>query len=477
MNKLFTLIILSCFSSLVFAACPSTMVIDQQQLGSNFDNWILSYMFGTGSIVRSQEIFKQDFVPAVSGELPKIELYGKLGNTYNTNPSLAFSCFASGSDDFPLGTSSYQKIAQQFYINSTYSAYQWGTIRWKMLKAGGLVNYGDVLISIQADDGSGAPDGTPIVEGTIVEGTAGDGAWNYYPTNNTYMVFWQDGSSNPEVANLSTGGTYWIVWEVDNITAPGSYWLRGDLGTACQSNASLRVSYYDGSWHPLANRQIEFEMNPASAFIASNNLCISVYDGASFLKSELVWFNTTSNAWSSTSSLGWRTNNLCNLGSSADGPTLTSGHIYTLSVRNPYYGDNFISMNYSAGAYAFGNASFQYWGNPTPLVDPYGVALKFRTYTCGPAPSATPTPSPAPSVTPTPTLPPGSCTSAADCSYGYNCNRDTGICYQRSQDYTAWGNYWIELFFNWNTAYLVIAGTIILIFIVALPFMSKLRDE
>jgi len=62
----------------------------------------------------------------------------------------------------------------------------------------------------------------------------------------------------------------------------------------------------------------------------------------------------------------------------------------------------------------------------------------------------------------TPTTAPGYCNSAGDCNYGYNCNRDMHTCYPRAQFYSQWGDFFVQLFYNWNIAYVILAVAAIL---------------
>lgn len=84
------------------------------------------------------------------------------------------------------------------------------------------------------------------------------------------------------------------------------------------------------------------------------------------------------------------------------------------------------------------------------------------------------TPTPTASVTPTPPI---ACTSTMDCPYAYNCDTAMHLCYPRAQKYQQWGLEWIGLFFQMNTVYIIVVGAIILIFLVALPTLSRAREE
>jgi hypothetical protein len=93
-----------------------------------------------------------------------------------------------------------------------------------------------------------------------------------------------------------------------------------------------------------------------------------------------------------------------------------------------------------------------------------------------PSPSVAPSSSPTPTVTSTPTAP-VYCNSTMDCDYAYNCNTTSHSCYPRSQNYQQWGLEWVGMFFNFSTMYLVYAGFIILICIVAIGFLKNVRED
>jgi len=462
MNKLFVsiLILLSLLSSFNAATCSGGYITDQQNALYTTSLQIPTALLGAGVYSRHINRFGQEFIPAVSGELYSIEAYGSISSSldyinYNYYSTDALVCNSSRNDSFYFTEDYFEKWAQSFpYTSSEGNMF---TIRFRLAKESSSV--GDLAVAIEADNGTGYPSGTPLYTGLLY---ASD-VWNNLSDGfNTYSV---DFTNLPSLTN---GNTYWIVFG-QMLPGTDNYYLEGDNNIACHNDpAQYQLMSYNSinDWTLQSDMMIHLEIN---SYSGSNPdaACLNLFSGSTLLGSQSMQF---------TSSAGWSTNGLwytdlyCSTGASTTGPILASGITYNFWVTDLLYGDNEVYYS-NANPYASGFMIRDFWGKP--ISDAYFTRdLTFRTQMC--VGSVTPTPTPTASVTPTPPI---ACTSTMDCPYAYNCDTAMHLCYPRAQKYQQWGLEWIGLFFQMNTVYIIVVGAIILIFLVALPTLSRAREE
>jgi len=359
-------ILLFLFSLFLFnfvnATCPYGEVLDQYQTVADGPFWLYSYLSGTGIFQRSIMAAAQSFVPSITSELPKVEVYGLHGNTYDT--SYALGCISASGVFFTLGgASGTKKLAQRFYIDSFDSNKNFATIQVRLAKYTGT-SFDNIKISIQSDSG-GIPSGISLVEQYF---QASD-IWNVYPSLNTYMTMWLYPPSG-----LSSGYYWFVIETIDNINS-GIYAVQGSSSNC----GSVPAKYYDTTWHDITGG-IYFQLNPTTP--SSTTACIRIYTDSSnnpgtFLKSALVDF-PSSNGW--TTFIRWNSDLYCSI-SSSTGPTLNAGTKYWLSVVPLFNADEQLYWSFAA-PYPNGEFKYSWYSNPTWKSSGYDLA--FRTYICNP---------------------------------------------------------------------------------------------